>query len=198
MKAGSRNDDEALVKACISGSEKAWAEFYSSYIGLVRSVVKRKLGASHGEVEDVSQIVFAGLITSLKSYDSTYSLARYVCVIAERTCIQEYRKSSSAKRSAETEPIDMHDGGEEGVRRVAWTGDSQEKQLEQSQLAALLREGLRSLGEKCRRLLKYRYFEERPFKEIAKMVGATENTVTVQSKRCLDQLKGICEERMRK
>ena len=198
MATRSRNDDKSLVKACISGSEEAWAEFYNSYIGLVRSVVKRKIGASHSDIEDLTQNVFTGLISSLKSYDSTYSLPRFICIITERTCIQEYRKSASAKRSAGTEPIDLHDGGDEGVRRVAWAGSSQEDQLEQSQLILLLRNGLRSLGEKCRKLLKFRYYEERPFKEIARIVGATENTVTVQSKRCLDQLRGLYHERLRK
>jgi RNA polymerase sigma-70 factor (ECF subfamily) len=198
MATRSRKDDECLVKACVSGSEEAWTEFYNLYIGLVRSVVKRKVGASYSDIEDLTQNVFIGLISSLKSYDSTYPLTRFISIIAERTCIQEYRKSTSAKRSADTDPIDLHDGSEEGVRRVAWTGDSQEDQLEQSQLVLLLRDGLRNLGEKCRNLLKFRYYEDRPFKEIARMVGANENTVTVQSKRCLDKLRGLYHERLRK
>ncbi len=192
-----RDAEVSLVRACIAGSEQAWTDFYCRYVGLVRSVVRRRLGGSSQDVEDLTQNVFAALVASLGSYDSAYPLTRFIGTIAERSCIQEYRKGATAKRDAGTDPLDLHDGAEEGARKIPWEGNSQEEQLERSQLIELLRHGFRRLGERCRQLLTLRYYEEMPFKEIARLVGSSENTVTVQSKRCLDELRGAYHEGLR-
>ncbi len=173
----------------MNGSERAWSEFYGKHVGLVRSVVRRKIGATSHELEDMTQETFAALVSSLNSYNPDFSLARFVCTIAERICIQHFRKSTAAKRDAETRPVDHHDGGEEGAERVASHIGSVEDRLAQSQLAVILRAGLRRLDEKCRDLMKLRYYEELPYEEISKMVGVPKKTLAVQVMRCIDQLR---------
>jgi RNA polymerase sigma factor (sigma-70 family) len=190
--------DVSLVKECLSGSEQAWNDLYCRYVALVGSVVRRRMGTSYTDVEDLTQNVFLSLISSLASYDPAYSLPRFICMVAERLCIQEYRQRKAAKRDAEIEPLDLHDGGEEGAKKAASELESQERRLEQSQLVDILRMGLRGLDSRCRELLTLRYYEELPFKEIAGMQGASENTVTVQTKRCLGELRGAYEREARK
>lgn len=186
--------DMQLVRDCLSGSEQAWNEFYSRYVGLVRSMVRRQLGWGGWSVDDMTQSVFAALIPALNHYDAAYSLSRFVCVIAERVCIQEYRQSKAAKRDGQTEPIDHHDSGEEGIRNVASDSVSQEQLLADSQTKAVLRRALERLGSGCRRLLALRYFEELPYKEISNILGASENTLTVKARRCLAELTAHFDE----
>lgn len=183
-----------LLKECLSGSEKAWSEFYVKYVGLVRSVVRRQAGFSPQDVEDVAQTVFMELIPALKTFDTTYSLPRFICMVTERACIQEYRRRATAKRNGKTDPIDHHDSGEEGTWKLASDLESQEDHLARSELLNLLRRAFRSLDAGCRELLKLRYYEGMPYKEISKILGATENTLTVRSKRCLGHLRATCHE----
>jgi len=181
--------DLLLVKECLTGSEQAWNDLYCRYVNLVRTVVRRRIGSSPQDVEDVVQNVFVSLISSLSSYDESYPLARFICTVAERTAIQEYRYCKAAKRHAEIDPLDVHDGRQEGTRRIASDDQDQEERLGQLQLTEVLRLGLRSLDSRCREILMLRYYDELPFKQIAASFGATENTVTVQARRCLDELK---------
>lgn len=182
------NGDLALVRACLSGSEQAWDELYCRYVALVKSMVRRHVHRPAAwELEDITQSVFAALIPALRRYDAAYSLSRFVCVIAERVCIQEYRRSKTAKRAGQSESVDRHDGDEGGTSLRS--GDSsQEELLSQHQAQDLLRRTLKQLDSPCRELLRLRYIEELPYKEISKMLGASENTLTVRARRCLNEL----------
>jgi RNA polymerase sigma factor (sigma-70 family) len=185
-----KRSDSYLVRACLSGSEQAWNEFYRRFIGLVKHEVKRKLWNYHQDSEDIVQEVFAAVIASLKTYDPSYPLSKFVAMVAARTCIEEYRGRTAAKRQGATDPIDSHDSGEEGLKTVKSNWRSQEEQLTQQQLIDLVRRGLRNLASKCREVLALRYYEEAPYKEIAKIFHSTEAAVAISARRCLNELKG--------
>jgi RNA polymerase sigma factor (sigma-70 family) len=183
--------DILLVQECLAGSEAAWDEFYRRYVGLVRSVVSRRSGSALQDVEDVTQDAFTDLIAALHTYDAAYPLSKFVAVVSERACIQHYRRRTAAKRAW---PIDSTEGIESDVeptRHLVSEGTSQEQQLSDAELAEMLKRAFRRLGDRCRQLLRLRYYEEIPYKEISLIFAATENTLTVQVKRCLDDL-GIC------
>ncbi len=183
------SEEMALVHRCLFGSEAAWNELYNRYVGLVRSIVRRRI-ASGGDGEDTVQNVFTSPIPALKSYDPVYSLPRFICIVAERTCIQEYRLVRAAKRDAETQPVDHHDSGEEGTRILRSSASSAEDRLIESDREERLRVALRALGAACSELHKLRYFKQFSYKEIARRLGASENTLAVRSKRCLAELGG--------
>ena len=77
------NQDLLLVQECLAGSETAWNQFYSRFVGLIRSVVRRQAGLSPADVEDFTQSTFLALATSLNNYDSMHSLAR-LCAWSHR------------------------------------------------------------------------------------------------------------------
>lgn len=193
-----QNPDVLLVKECLAGSDRAWSDFYSQYFPLVRHTVRRQRQFSPSDVEDMTQKVFVNLMSALDTYDPTYSLARFVCVVAQRVCIDEYRKSKTAMRDAPTVPIDLNDGSEEGSWVVASKAEHQEEELSQAQLLTILRHALRDLGTKCQELLQMRYFEELPYKRIMEVIGSTENTLVIRVRRCLDELRAVWDELVRK
>jgi RNA polymerase sigma factor (sigma-70 family) len=65
---------------------------------------------------------------------------------------------------------------------------TQEHALEREELVSILRMALAKIGSGCKKLLELRYIEELPYKDIAKTMGMKENTATVQTRRCLDDL----------
>jgi RNA polymerase sigma-70 factor, ECF subfamily len=185
------NQDQLLVQDCLAGSETSWNQFYSRFVGLIRSVVRRQAGLSPADVEDFTQSTFLALATSLNNYDAKHSLARFVCLVTERVLIDEYRRTKAAKRDAVTESVEHHDGNEEGTRMVQSELESPDRQMERAQLVSHLRGALGGLDPRCRELIHLRYYDELPFSEIAAIVGITENTLTVQTRRCLEKLKSV-------
>jgi RNA polymerase sigma-70 factor (ECF subfamily) len=185
------NKDYLLVQECLRGSEDAWKEFYSRFIGLMRTVVRRRLNLPASDVQDIVQAAFLELTTALRNYDSQQALHTFVCLVTERVLIDEYRKTKAAKRSADTESVEHHDSNQEGTTMVLSDLTPQDEEMEKAEAASHLRAALQKLDEKCRELITLRYYNELSFNEIAGIFNATENTVTVQTRRCLDKLRGI-------
>ncbi len=158
-------------------------------MGLVRSIVRRQARISYQDFDDAVQAVFAALIPALRSYDKMYSLPRFISMVTERVCIQDYRRTTAAKRDAQTAPVNHHDSSDENCLTLRAPEYSQEQRLVREEIVKIVRVAVRSLGHECRELLKLRYFEELPYKEITKILGSSENTLTVKTRRCLEELK---------
>jgi len=185
------NKDFTLVGQCLSGSEPAWMEFYSRFERLVRMVVRRRLHNSEDAIEDVVHDVFITLISALKNYNSSYSLQNFVCTIAERVCVDRYRFSNASKRNAETHSLDDENSGVVYQVMKSSNQPCQEEALILAQEAEIVKRALRLLGMKCRELLRLRYYDEAPYSKIAELTGITENTLTVQTSRCIRELRNI-------
>ena len=189
MDTRSQSDDQRLVTDCLGGSETAWKEFYAQFAGLVKAVARKYSPYSAQDVEDYSQAAFLTLTTALADYDPWQSLPRFVGVVTERVIIDEYRKTKAAKRDAAVESLSYDDSGEERFGSSHEEVELQDDQLDRAQRASQLREALQALDSKCRRLLALRYLDELSFKEVAEATAGTENTVTVQTRRCLEALR---------
>ncbi|MEW6530687.1 MAG: sigma-70 family RNA polymerase sigma factor [Thermodesulfobacteriota bacterium] len=189
MQPNERLRERLLVEECIAGSRAAWDEFYGRYLLLVRKVIYTHMRCGESDMQDMVQNVFLALLTSLPSYDHQYSLSKFVWVVGERVCIDEYRKSIASKRDGETVPVNHHDHGDEGATMVPSTFEPQEDRMAAAEMVELLRLAFKRLGHKCRELLKLRYLQELPFKEIVLLLGGKEKSLAVQAGRCLDELK---------
>lgn len=187
MKSVGAESELDLVRRLQQGIENAWNEFYSQYVGLVRSIVRRKAWGPEHEMEDLVQSVFVELIDSIGGFQTAGSLSGFVGIVAERTCLQEYRKRTAVKRDAVTDSIEHHEQRIEGMENPGHE-NSPETDLSQRQTMQALKYALDKIGENCRDLLRLRFFDELSYKEISEMMATTENTLTVRVRRCLDRL----------
>ncbi len=198
MKENQAAVEAALVNACLSQSQEGWDEFYRRYVGLVRSVVRRKLKLYPQETDDIVQTVFEELINALQTFDHQQPLTRFIVVIAERVCVNHYHWSNAAKRDARTTPVDHVDGADEEARMIPADGQSQEDILEQEQLKGILKQALWDLSHECWKIIQLREFQGHSYKEIADQLGQKENTINVKARRCLEALKAKCHVLVRK
>ncbi|MFH1113783.1 MAG: sigma-70 family RNA polymerase sigma factor [Pseudomonadota bacterium] len=187
-------EDRDLAERCLGGSREAWDEFYARFTNLIRSVVRRYAKYRDADREELVQNVYLALVTALKTYDAQYPLSRFVCVVTERVCTDQYRMTHAAKRSGKKVPLDPYGESSEGAEVLASAMDDQETRLSRSQDKKFLSEALSELGEKCRELLKLRFYEEFPLTEIAQRWKVKANTLAVQTRRCLDQLRDRYQE----
>jgi RNA polymerase sigma-70 factor (ECF subfamily) len=185
-----QTDERTLAEQCLAGSRSACDEFYERYFSLVRKVARKHSRDRGVDLQDAVQDVFLSLYTSLRKFDSQYPLSRFVWTVAERVCIDRYRRQKTAKRNGETVPVDHHDGGTEGAAMVRSNSDPADESIAKAEMVDLLRLVFRDLGRKCREILRLRYLEELPFKDISRMLGIAEKTLSVQTGRCIDELRG--------
>jgi RNA polymerase sigma factor (sigma-70 family) len=186
--------DRTLVQQCLAGSKAAWDGFYDRYLLLVRKVIVRHARCSEHDMQDLVQNIFLAIFTALKNYDHQYPLSRFVWVIGERVCIDEFRRSTATKRDGEHVPVNHHDHGDESATMVLSNIDMQDNQVAGAELLQLLRLAFRQLSDRCRELLRLRYIEELSFKEIIPLLGGKEKTLAVRAGRCLEELKTIYDQ----
>ncbi len=191
MNCDGENQDRALVQQCLSGSRQAWDEFYNRFWLLVSKAVHTKTHCKDSDVQDLVQSVFLALYTSLKTYEYQYPLSRFVWIVSERVCIDEFRRRTAAKRDSVTVPLSLHDGDDDAAVMVPSHLDNQEQQLADAEVKQVLMAVFKRLGEKCRQLIRLRYLQELSFKEIAALLGTKEKTLAVQAGRCLQNLKDL-------
>lgn len=189
MKKERQRQDHLVVRECLSGSEEAWREFYSRFVGLIRSVIQRRGVISGQDVEDITQSTFVALATALETYDFDQSLPRFVTVITERVMVDEHRKLKAAKRYSPAPAVAYDDefGQEHAVPDSGWEG--QHEWMEKAELVSQVTAALHELGPRCRQLLELRYYNECSFSEIAGIVGDRENTLRSRTRRCLEKLR---------
>jgi RNA polymerase sigma factor (sigma-70 family) len=181
--------DHHIVRQCLSGSERAWEEFYDRFVGLMRSVVGKSGHLSKEDVDDITQSAFLSMTSALENYDFHQSLPRFVCVVTERVLVDEYRSRSASKRGSDAEMVDLDDSVQDGIVNPGGDSHRQDIKMQRAQEGALLTDALRGLDPRCRRLIELRYFGELPFEEIAGILGSTKNTQIVAIRRCLEKLR---------
>ncbi|MBI4961753.1 MAG: sigma-70 family RNA polymerase sigma factor [Desulfomonile tiedjei] len=183
------SQDRLLVEQCLAGSRTAWDEFYDRFLMLVRKVVHTHVRCREHELQDMVQNVFLALFTALNTYDHQYPLSKFVWVVGERVCIDEFRKRTASKRDGETVSVDHHDHKDPAVTVLASDLDPPEDQMADLEQRQLLKLAFKRLGDKCRDLLRLRYLQELSFKEIVCLSGGKEKSLAVQAGRCLEELK---------
>jgi RNA polymerase sigma factor (sigma-70 family) len=181
--------DRFLVSECLAGSEAAWREFYARFVGLIRSVVRRHSTLTADDIEDVVQAAFLSLTTALRNFDPDQSLPRFVCLVTDRVLIDEYRKGRAAKRDGEVDIPGDSDTVDSIISAVPAEDALQDERVEKAEQAVRLKAAMDGLDPRCQRLITLRFIDELSFKEIAHAFDQTENTVTVQTRRCLDSLR---------
>lgn len=155
----------------------------------MRTVVRKYGSLTPQDVEDVTQSAFLSLTTALRNYDFRQSLPKFVCLVTQRVLIDEYRRTKAVKRDHEREIAVGREVGDINPGSLGSESPTPDAQLEKAQLVEHVRGAIRALDPKCRELITMRYLNELSFKEIADTLNTNENTVTVQTRRCMDTLR---------
>jgi RNA polymerase sigma factor (sigma-70 family) len=188
MFSGSDQEERILVGRCLQGDGCAWERLMELHYPKVAGIVRwPKWKFDVREVEDVTQEALERIVSSLKHFRFQSSLGTFVYKITVNTCVEQLRRKTAAKRSAPCMPLDpiRSDREDIEVHMAANPGPNQEEMLLAHERMALLRRGLASLDQRCKELVRLRFFEELSFEEMASRLNTKKNTLVVQLKRCL-------------
>jgi RNA polymerase sigma factor (sigma-70 family) len=174
----SRSDNQ-LVKACLSGDEKAWSALINKYKNLIFSI-PIKYRFSQEDAADIFQGVCADLISELPKLRKPQALAGWLIQVTSHKCIQ---RKLQAERYASPDPEDPEP--------AAAAHEIPENLLLQTQEEQILREAILELSPRCRELVHMLFFENPPrsYQQIAEQLGIATGSIGFIRGRCLDKLR---------
>ena len=175
MSEGEPRTDEALMRAYVDGDHGAFRLLFERYAPMLLRLVSRHLRSDELAREVVQQTFFQ-LHAARHDFRSDAKLRPWVFTIAMNLVREHYRRASRRKELALDE-----------ARLVA----RERPPLDGRERAILLRAAMEQLPENQREVVVLHFFEERPFAEVAEIVGSTEGAVRVRAHRAYKRLKEL-------
>ncbi len=167
--------DEALLAAHVAGERSAFPELFARYAPRLTAMFRRDLGGA-AEVGDLVQQTFLQLHRARRDFDPSAKLRPWLYTIALNLKRQHFRRKGRRPES----PLEDEDERPSPIagpeRRVADTE---------------VRRALEELPEAQRDVIVLHWFEGLSFKEIARVVGASQSAVKVRAHRGYGKLRGF-------
>ena len=158
-----------LVERCLDGDQAAWEQIVRMHWRKVFNLAYKFVGR-HDEAEDLTQDIFLRIFKALRTFDRRANFQTWLISISRNLCIDHYR---SLRKERETMARDV-DAGE---LSPASPDRGPDRQLEQLDLKALVRQALAELPAALREAVVLRDLQEFSYLEIAERLHLPEGTV---------------------
>ncbi|MDW8362670.1 MAG: RNA polymerase sigma factor [Myxococcales bacterium] len=180
--------DEALVARIGARDARAFEILMSRYRRsvfnfILRSVRDRELAA------ELHQEVFLRVAQRAAEFQGEAKVSTWIFTIARNLCIDTSRKMAFRRHRSLDETSGEDADGPSLVERTAGAGAGVERQAIGSELRRRLLEAIDALPPEQREVFLMREVHDMPFRDIAAVVGAPENTVKSRMRYALERLQ---------
>lgn len=158
-----------LVERCLAGDQAAWEQIVRMHWRKVFNLAYKFVGR-HDEAEDLTQDIFLRIFKALHTFDRRANFQTWLISISRNLCIDHYR---SLRKERETMARDV-DAAE---LSPASPDRGPDRQLEQLDVKALVRQALTMLPDSLREAVVLRDLQEFSYLEIAERLKLPEGTV---------------------
>jgi RNA polymerase sigma factor (sigma-70 family) len=173
--------DSPLIQAIKNGNEKALGLFYKENFGKIQNMVFKNSGTDD-DAKDVYQEAMIDVVLQIKNgkLDQLSSrLSTYLYSICYYKWIDRLRKKGRMMESGFDDDLD-------GVV-------IQEEESTSPYLLAM-EKVMSQIGEKCRNILQFFYYEKLPMAQIANRMGfVDDNSAKSQKNKCMDKARGMAK-----
>jgi RNA polymerase sigma-70 factor, ECF subfamily len=179
--------DSVLIESTLKGDEWAFSELVRRYQAAVRGTVRRILGNS-SETEDAVQEVFLRAFTALHKFDLKLPFGPWILRITTNHCIDQLRRKRGQKIQLWSE-LSEYDQ-ERLLKDLSSDHDWESAGMEATEgYAKVAQSLLDGLNPKYRVAFVLREVEERPYDEVAKLLGTSEVAARVRVSRARFELQ---------
>lgn len=187
--------DEVLMVRYQRGDRDAFALLVRRYNKQVYNFVLRQL-RSPALAEDVTQDVFMRLVQNAAEFKHEARFSTWLYAIARNLCIDQLRRLQHRRHPSLDQPVgpdsDSRTLGDSVAAQHPST--SAERSAASSEMQASIVRAVDALPEEQREVFLLREIADLPFKDIADITGASENTVKSRMRYALDRLKQALSE----
>lgn len=163
------------------GSDAAFRELVTRFVGLVYSTALRLVGGDTHQAEDVTQIVFVDLAREARTLSADVRLGgwlhRHTCFVAANALRGERRRQARERQAVEMNALQNH------------------PEADFSHVAPLLDEAINELAEVDRTAILLRFFEQQDFRAVGAALGGTEDAARMRVTRALEKLEEFLKRR---
>ena len=172
----SDSSDEDLMARYLAGDQEAFRALFERYSPRLMGLFGRQI-RNDSDVRDLVQQTFLQFHRARHDFDLGAKVRPWLITIALNLKRRHFREQSRKRAgSLEVEP---------GVWNPASRG------LERSEEVARVRDALAELSETQREVIELHWFEEMPFTEVARQVGASLSAVKVRAHRGYKRLREV-------
>jgi RNA polymerase sigma factor (sigma-70 family) len=172
------DDRELLTEYATRNSEDAFRTLVERHAGFVYHTALRQVG-NHHQAEEITQAVFIALARKAGSINANTVLSGWL-FRATRYAIANHLRSNTRRRRHEQEAMLMQSLFQPG--EAAAVSD---------QMTPHLNDALNKLSDKDREAVLIRFFQNKSHKEVAQMLGVSEDAAKVRVSRAMEKLRLI-------
>lgn len=188
---GTEPSDETLLAAYAAGDLRAFETLLVRYESRVYNVVLRMV-KQPSTAEELTQDAFLKIIQRSSEFRGQSKFSTWLFTIARNLCIDHIRKMRHRRHRSLDAPV--HEEGGDMHERVAAQEPQVDRQAIRGQMQAAMEAAVAALPDDQREVFVLRQVQNMPFKDIAEMVGITENTAKSRMRYALERLKAALAE----
>lgn len=186
--------DEALMLRYRGGEVRAFEVLLTRHRKPIYNFILRFV-LEPAQAEDLLQETFLRVIKGAERYERQAKFTTWLYTIARNLCVDASRRGKHRKASSLDAPLDAEDGGKATLGdRVSDPKGVVDRAVMSKQLGARIQLAVDALVEEQREVFVLREVLDLPFKEIAEIVGCSENTVKSRMRYALEKLRDALEE----
>ncbi len=180
------SSDEQLMLAFREGEAAAFEALVQRHRGPVFNFILRSTG-NPARAEDLLQETWLKVIRGSREYEPKARFTTWLYTVARNLCVD------SARRETFREVVPLEAPRRDGAAPMTeWLADGRpapDRAAHNARLRPLLEQALMSLPKEQREVFVLREYSGVPFKEIASVVGMSENTVKSRMRYALEGLR---------
>ncbi len=185
-------DDVRLVRACLSGDERAFTELYQKYSGKLTSFICRIIH-DREQAEDLVQNTFLRVHKHLKKFDQTKKFSTWIFTIATNLAKNEVRNHSRSPLVLFSTMMKMT-GDNDDTKLPFEDGRSRPDDLYRKRhLRELVYQTVAAMPEHHRKVFVLRHLEGKTYDEISIITGVNLGTVKSRLNRARTAFAAIIE-----
>jgi RNA polymerase sigma-70 factor, ECF subfamily len=188
MSSNHQPTDEDLMVQYQQGEVRAFEILLTKHRKPVYNFVLRFVGDKE-TAEDVLQETFMRVIRGAETYKRQAKFTTWVYTIARNLCVDMSRRRKHRKHASLDAPMGSDEDSGSLLDVIASNDMTADRQTVNKQLHAEMQRAIDALQEDQREVFVMREFMDMPFKEIAEIVGISENTVKSRMRYALEKLR---------
>ena len=184
--------NETLMLRFRDGDVRAFEILLQRHRQSIFEFILRSVGPHNvTQAEDLTQETFLRVVKQASAYEQRAKFTTWLFTLARNLCIDASRRRKHRK----TTSLDATDDeGNNLLDRTASSGPAVDRQVIGQQLQARLEEAISALPEDQREVFLMRESADLSFKEIADVIGVSENTVKSRMRYALEKLRASLDE----
>jgi RNA polymerase sigma-70 factor (ECF subfamily) len=174
------------------GDRTVFAELVRRHKTPVYNFILRQI-RSPSAAEDLTQDVFVRVVQSASEFRHSSRFSTWIYTIARNLSIDHLRKMALRRHPSLDQPA-AQDGGEDGPTLGERTRDAHpsatvDRAVISTELSAHIQAAVEDLPDDQREVFLLREVGNVPFKDIAEMIGVSENTIKSRMRYALERLQ---------